>query len=156
ITLNGAVLFETDKSELLPTAKTRLDEVATALQDLRPGQTIVVEGHTDSVGADDYNMKLSQSRADSVRSYLVSRGVPTNIISAVGRGETTPVAQNTTPEGRANNRRVEIVISPAKGGGSMQPGSTQPGSQPGASQPRSGQPGQGNTGQGNTGQGASG
>lgn len=140
ITLNGSVLFATDKSELLPSAKTRLDEVAQALQDLRPGQTIVVEGHTDSVGADDYNQKLSQARATSVRDYLVSRGVSQSIISAVGRGEAVPVAQNTTPEGRANNRRVEIIISPAGRTGTTGGASTPPGSSaPGTTSPGSGQ-----------------
>lgn len=125
ITLNGAVLFATDKSELLPTARTRLDEVAAALKDLEPGQTIVVEGHTDSTGNDDYNMRLSQSRAQSVHDYLVSRGVPDEVISAVGKGESTPLTENATPEGRANNRRVEIVISH---GDSNTVGSSAPGS----------------------------
>ena len=112
ITLNGSVLFATDKSELLPSAKTRLDEVAQALQDLRPGQTIVVEGHTDSVGDDAGNMKLSEDRARSVRETRYSRGVESNRITSVGKGEGTPVADNQSPEGRANNRRVEIIVSP--------------------------------------------
>lgn len=115
ITLNGSVLFATNKSELLPAAKERLNEVAKALKDLKPGQTITIEGHTDSVGADDANMKLSQARADSVRSYLVSQGVPQDIVKAMGKGEGVPVADNNSAEGRANNRRVEIVISPEPG-----------------------------------------
>jgi len=112
ITLNGSVLFATDKSALLPAAQRKLDEVATALKDLKPGQAIVVEGHTDSVGADDHNQTLSQARAQSVRDYLASRGVPGDKLTAVGKGEGTPIADNTSAEGRANNRRVEIVISP--------------------------------------------
>lgn len=120
ITLNGAVLFATNKTELLPTAKSRLDEVATALKELKPGQTITVEGHTDSVGTDEMNMKLSQGRAESVRDYLISRGVQKDVVSAVGKGESAPLAQNTTPDGRANNRRVEIIISHEK---KMAPGS---------------------------------
>ncbi len=112
ITLSGGVLFVSDKSELLPIAKEQLNQVATALQNTDPGQKIVVEGHTDSVGVDAYNQKLSEDRANAVRTHLVSRGVESNRISAVGKGETVPVADNTSPEGRANNRRVEIVVSP--------------------------------------------
>jgi outer membrane protein OmpA-like peptidoglycan-associated protein len=70
----------------------------------------VVEGHTDSVGSDSKNLDLSQKRADSVREYLVSRGVKSGAISSIGKGESVPVADNKSPEGRANNRRVEIVI----------------------------------------------
>lgn len=112
ITLNGSVLFATNKSELLPEAQKRLDDVAKALADLQAGQTMVVEGHTDSAGPDDANMTLSRARAQTVRDYLVSRGVATDRISAVGKGEGTPVADNAGAEGRANNRRVEIIISP--------------------------------------------
>jgi outer membrane protein OmpA-like peptidoglycan-associated protein len=116
ITLSGAVLFASDKSELLPIAKERLNQVAEALQNTDPSQKIVVEGHTDSVGVDAYNQKLSEDRAKSVRDYLVSRGVEPNRISYVGKGETVPTADNNTPEGRANNRRVEIIVSPPKKG----------------------------------------
>ena len=115
ITLNGSVLFATNKSALLPAAQTKLDEVAKALMDLGNGQTIVVEGHTDSEGADEPNMTLSRARAQAVRDHLVSRGVPQDRISSVGKGEGTPIADNTSAEGRANNRRVEIVISPPTG-----------------------------------------
>jgi len=132
ITLDSAVLFATNGSELLPTARTRLDEVATALEDLEPGQSIVVEGHTDAVDRDEQNTSLSQRRAESVRDYLVSRGVAQDLISAIGRGEAVPLADGTTPEGRANNRRVEIVIGHQ--GGGMSPGS-------GSGSPRGGQPG---------------
>jgi outer membrane protein OmpA-like peptidoglycan-associated protein len=116
ITLDGAVLFVTGKSELMPLAQQKLDQVAKALGDLDDKQTVVVEGHTDSKGPDDANMVLSQARAESVRAYLVSRGVKPERISAIGRGEAQPVATNDTPEGRANNRRVEIVISPKSRG----------------------------------------
>lgn len=112
ITLNGSVLFATDKSALLPAAQKKLDEVGAALKDLKPGQTIVVEGHTDSAGPDDHNMKLSQARAQSVRDYLAGHGVPGDKITAVGKGEGTPIADNNSPEGRANNRRVELIVSP--------------------------------------------
>jgi outer membrane protein OmpA-like peptidoglycan-associated protein len=78
-------------------------------------QTITVEGHTDSRGADDMNQKLSEDRASSVRAYLVERGVKPERIKSVGRGESNPIASNDTPEGRANNRRVEIIIGSNKG-----------------------------------------
>lgn len=112
LTLNGAVLFVTGKADLLPTARDRLDDVAAALKSAGDDQRFVVEGHTDSVGSDADNMRLSKDRAEAVRAYLVSRGVEPERITAIGKGEGTPVAGNETPEGRANNRRVEIVISP--------------------------------------------
>jgi outer membrane protein OmpA-like peptidoglycan-associated protein len=110
ITIPGGVLFESGKSVLFPTAQEKLNQVADALLQNRDS-TMVVEGHTDSQGNDDANMKLSQDRANSVREYLVSRGVATDRITSVGKGETTPIADNKSPEGRANNRRVEIVVS---------------------------------------------
>ncbi len=111
ITLAGSLLFRTDESTLLPVAQQRLDQVATALRTLAGGQTLVIEGYTDSTGTRDYNRRLSGARAEAVRAYLVSRGVPPEQIVAVAKGEDDPVAPNDTPEGRANNRRVEIVIS---------------------------------------------
>jgi outer membrane protein OmpA-like peptidoglycan-associated protein len=109
ITLNGSVLFATGQSTLLPIAQDRLQQVAQALQD-NPGGAIVVEGHTDSVGSQATNEELSRRRAEAVRAYLIERGVATDRIRAVGLGPSRPVADNKTPEGRANNRRVEIVI----------------------------------------------
>jgi len=125
ITLEGSVLFTTGKSELLPLAKQKLDQVAEALKQ-SDSQRIVVEGYTDSKGADDANVKLSQARADAVRSYLVSKGVKTESITAVGHGEDRPVASNDTPEGRANNRRVEIVVQPAGATQQAKPAATTP------------------------------
>jgi outer membrane protein OmpA-like peptidoglycan-associated protein len=110
ITLSGQVLFVTGKSELLPAARDQLDQVAAALKDQGDVKPIVVEGYTDSVGSDATNQKLSKDRAESVRAYLVSKGVPSEKITAVGKGEANPVASNDTPDGRANNRRVEIVV----------------------------------------------
>ena len=110
ITLPGGVLFESNKSVLLPAAQEKLNQVADALLQNRDSN-MVVEGHTDSQGNDDANLKLSQDRANSVRDYLVGRGVAADRIKAVGKGETTPIADNKSPEGRANNRRVEIVVS---------------------------------------------
>jgi outer membrane protein OmpA-like peptidoglycan-associated protein len=110
ITLSGAVLFASAKSQLLPTAERKLDDVAKALQDVGPDQQIVVEGYTDSQGSDDFNQRLSAARAESVRDYLIRRGIASSRIRAVGKGEASPVASNDTPEGRADNRRVEIVL----------------------------------------------
>jgi outer membrane protein OmpA-like peptidoglycan-associated protein len=114
ITLNGSVLFATGESTLLPIARDRLQEVARALVD-SPGGAIVVEGHTDAVGSQRQNEELSRRRAESVRDYLVTQGVEPDRIRAVGLGPSRPIADNKTPEGRANNRRVEIVIG--RGGG---------------------------------------
>lgn len=123
ITLDGAVLFATGKSELLPIARQKLDRVATALRDVDSRKAIVIEGHTDARGTDQMNLELSQARADSVRDYLVSRGVSAEQVRAVGRGEEQPLASNDNPEGRANNRRVEIVVQSAQAADSK-PGST--------------------------------
>jgi outer membrane protein OmpA-like peptidoglycan-associated protein len=110
ITMDGSVLFVSGKAELLPIAQKKLDDVAKALNDVDESQKVVIEGHTDSNGDDAFNMTLSQQRADSVRTYLISRGVKAERITASGKGETQPLATNATPEGRANNRRVEIII----------------------------------------------
>jgi outer membrane protein OmpA-like peptidoglycan-associated protein len=111
ITLSGQVLFVTGKSELLPAAQDQLDQVAKALKDQGEIKPMVVEGYTDSVGTDSSNLTLSKNRAEAVRSYLVSKGIPSDKISSVGKGKANPVASNDTPDGRANNRRVEIVIA---------------------------------------------
>ncbi len=113
ITLSGAVLFATGKYTLLPIAKSKLDEVAKALLD-QSFRNIVVEGHTDSKGSVSKNQALSQQRADSVREYLVSKGIPSDKIKANGLGSSRPIADNDSADGRANNRRVEIVVEPLK------------------------------------------
>lgn len=110
ITLDGQVLFVTGKSELLPIARDRLNQVAKSLKELDDDKLVSVEGFTDSRGADDTNQKLSQDRANAVKDYLVSQGVKPEKLRSVGRGEANPIASNDTAEGRANNRRVEIVI----------------------------------------------
>jgi outer membrane protein OmpA-like peptidoglycan-associated protein len=115
ITLDGAVLFASGKTELLPIARQKLDQVAKALNDSAPDQQISVEGHTDAQGDDASNQRLSQGRADSVRAYLVQQGVKSDRITSVGKGETTPIAGNETAEGRANNRRVEIIVQKKSG-----------------------------------------
>ncbi len=113
VTLSGEVLFKTGQSQLLPLAEQRLRLVAEALKQLQPSQTVVIEGHTDSVGSEESNMKLSKARAESVETFLVSEGVDETKLKAVGLGESDPIADNATPEGRANNRRVELVIKKA-------------------------------------------
>ena len=109
VTLSGGVLFESAKSTLLPSALVKLDQVAKALLAI-PARNLIVEGHTDSQGSGSYNQGLSQRRADAVHDYLVQRGYPADRVQSLGRGEVSPIADNASPEGRANNRRVEIVI----------------------------------------------
>lgn len=111
ITLSGEVLFETGRATLRPDARQRLDAVATALR-TQPERRIRVEGHTDSRGSDDANMELSRQRARAVREFFVTAGIEPSRVEAVGRGETEPIADNRSAEGRANNRRVEIVLEP--------------------------------------------
>lgn len=114
LTMPGGVLFEFGKADLLPNARKSLDEVADALKEHTFGGKIRIEGHTDSVGSDADNLALSRKRADAVRSHLVSHGVPEDVIESEGMGESTPVADNKSPEGRANNRRVELIIATPK------------------------------------------
>lgn len=109
VTLSGSVLFRSAKSALLPSAQVKLDQVANALLNVR-ARNLIVEGHTDSRGSTSYNQNLSQRRADTVRDYLVQKGYPSERIQARGMGEDSPIADNASAEGRANNRRVEIVI----------------------------------------------
>jgi len=113
ITLSGSVLFASAKADLLPDAQIKLNDVAKALAEQDPDSKIVVEGHTDSQGAAAFNQDLSQRRAESVRGYLASHGIASDRMTAQGFGPTRSVADNTSAEGRANNRRVEIVVQPA-------------------------------------------
>ncbi|GBU25846.1 hypothetical protein R83H12_02505 [Fibrobacteria bacterium R8-3-H12] len=104
------LLFEFGKAELKPELKENLAEIAGILKNLLTESTVIIEGHTDNVGKADANKKLSQQRADEVLKYLVGRGVAKNRLKAVGYGLTKPVADNATEEGKAKNRRVELVI----------------------------------------------
>jgi outer membrane protein OmpA-like peptidoglycan-associated protein len=110
ISLSGAVLFATNQSKLLPSAILKLNEVANALTRGDPDAQITVEGYTDSRGAREHNVELSEARAEAVKDQLVLRGVAADRIKTVGMGPEKPIASNATPEGRANNRRVEIVV----------------------------------------------
>lgn len=109
ITLPGTLLFQTGKSELSQTARARLDTVAVALKGT-PDKTIVIEGYTDSTGTDAVNLPLSEARANEVKAYLVSRGIPEANVRTRGLGPERPIASNKTAEGRASNRRVEIIV----------------------------------------------
>jgi len=113
VTLSGSVLFRSAEATLLPQAQAKLDQVANALLAIR-ARNLIVEGHTDSQGSVAYNQDLSQRRADTVRDYLIQKGYPADHIQSRGRGKGSPIANNTSAEGRANNRRVEIVIEREK------------------------------------------
>jgi outer membrane protein OmpA-like peptidoglycan-associated protein len=109
ITLPGAVLFETGKADLMPSAKARLGPVAQALKDM-PNKQILVEGFTDNTGTDAVNQPLSEARARAVKDSLTSQGVPEPRVQVKGMGSNDPIASNDTIEGRATNRRVELVV----------------------------------------------
>jgi outer membrane protein OmpA-like peptidoglycan-associated protein len=104
------VLFDTGKYSLRPLAREKLAKVAGIVSG-HPGLKLDVEGHTDSVGGDDYNQQLSEQRAEAVREYLTQQGMPVSSVTAKGFGKTQPVASNDTANGRQQNRRVELVIS---------------------------------------------
>lgn len=106
----GDLLFETGRAELKGNGAANLGKLSAFLNQY-PERSVIIEGHTDSVGSDDYNMGLSQRRADTVKSYLLSQGIAANRVVSVGKGETTPVADNNTATGRQMNRRVEVIIS---------------------------------------------
>jgi outer membrane protein OmpA-like peptidoglycan-associated protein len=110
ITLEGEVLFPSGQSTLLPLARQRLDRVAEVLKEVDSGKTVLVEGHTDSRGSEQLNMRLSLDRANAVREHLISRGIDPSHLRSVGRGEKDPLVSNDSAEGRANNRRVVLVI----------------------------------------------
>lgn len=105
----GDVLFHTAKSDLEPAAVTTLDGLVASLN-REPGSHIVIEGYTDSAGKPAYNRDLSQRRADAVMQYLIAHGIAADRLTAVGKGESSPVASNATAEGRRQNRRVNVVV----------------------------------------------
>jgi outer membrane protein OmpA-like peptidoglycan-associated protein len=110
----GDVLFDTGKSTLKPGATSAIGRLANFLSQ-NSNTKVLIEGHTDSVGSDDYNIGLSERRARAVATELEARGIPESQIQTLGRGKDMPVATNGTPEGRQQNRRVEIVFSDASG-----------------------------------------
>lgn len=111
ITLNESIVtFAFDSSDLTSTAKTNLDKLTQVLVN-NPDTNINIYGHTDSKGSDDYNQKLSERRANSVKAYLAGKGIASSRLFALGEGESMPVATNDTDAGRAQNRRVEFAIT---------------------------------------------
>jgi OOP family OmpA-OmpF porin len=109
VTLAADVLFDFDKSILKNEGKDKLDDLANKVKGINL-EVVIAIGHTDSIGSDAYNQKLSVRRAESVKAYLVSKGVAPNRIYTEGKGEKQPVASNKTKDGRAKNRRVEIEV----------------------------------------------
>jgi OOP family OmpA-OmpF porin len=103
------VHFAFDSATLSDSARSVLEEAVTTLQ-RNPSISLSIEGHTDSVGSDAYNQKLSERRAQAVADFLISRGIPASRLSVVGHGESRPIADNSTADGRARNRRVEFVV----------------------------------------------
>ena len=114
ITLGAHALFDHDKSSLRPEGKSELDTLAAKLRAFSSVQSINVVGHTDSDGTEAYNQGLSESRAASVKDYLIQQGVSGSVISTSGQGESSPATSNATKEGRQQNRRVEIGITATK------------------------------------------
>jgi OOP family OmpA-OmpF porin len=109
VTLAADVLFDFDKSVIKPDGKNKLDDLSQKVRAINL-EVVIAIGHADSIGTDAYNQKLSVRRAESVKAYLVSKGVEPNRIYTEGKGEKQPVASNKTKDGRAKNRRVEIEV----------------------------------------------
>jgi OmpA-OmpF porin, OOP family len=109
VTFAADVLFDFDRSVVKPEGKSKLDDLAGKIRDINL-EVVIAIGHADSIGSDAYNQKLSVRRAESVKAYLVSKGIEPNRVYTEGKGEKQPVADNKTKEGRAKNRRVEIEV----------------------------------------------
>ncbi len=109
VTYAADTFFDFDKSVVKPAGKAKLDDLIAKVKGINL-EVIIAVGHTDSVGSDAYNQKLSVRRAEAVKAYLVSKGIEKNRIYTEGKGEKQPVADNKTKEGRAKNRRVEIEV----------------------------------------------
>ena len=109
VTFAADAFFDFDKAVLKPEGKAKLDDVASKVKDINL-EVVIAVGHTDSIGSDAYNQKLSVRRAEAVKAYLVSKGIAKDRVYTEGKGEKQPVADNKTKEGRAKNRRVEIEV----------------------------------------------
>ena len=109
VTFAADVFFDFDKSVIKPDGKSKLDDLSSKMRGINL-EVVIAIGHADWIGSDAYNQKLSVRRAESVKAYLVSKGVEPNRVYTEGKGEKQPVASNTTKEGRAKNRRTEIEV----------------------------------------------
>lgn len=112
IEIKERIFFDTGQTTIKPESHSLLDEVADVMRAHPEVKRVVVEGHTDNQGGTDLNMQLSQGRAEAVRSYLMGKGVQGDRLVAKGFGESRPIADNKTAEGREANRRVDFVIAP--------------------------------------------
>jgi OOP family OmpA-OmpF porin len=109
VTYAADAFFDFDKSVLKPEGKAKLDDLVAKVKGINL-EVVIAVGHTDAIGTDGYNQKLSVSRSEAVKAYLVSKGIEKNRIYTEGKGEAQPVADNKTKEGRAKNRRVEVEV----------------------------------------------
>jgi len=109
VTFAADAFFDFDKSVLKPEGRAKLDDLVSKIRDVNL-EVIIAVGHTDSIGSDSYNQRLSVRRAEAVKAYLVTKGIERNRVYTEGKGEKQPVADNRTKEGRAKNRRVEIEV----------------------------------------------
>lgn len=109
VTFDSGILFDFDSDALREEARTNLSEFAESMKEFEETNILIV-GHTDAKGPEEYNQDLSDRRAESATNYLIERGMDANRITSVGQGETEPVASNETEEGRQENRRVEVAI----------------------------------------------
>ncbi len=109
VKFDSGILFDTGKSDLKDAARTNIQNLAATMKN-NPETNIMVIGHTDAVGSDQFNMNLSQQRAAAVKSYAAAQGIASSRLTTVGKGESEPIADNSTDTGKSQNRRVEIVI----------------------------------------------
>jgi OOP family OmpA-OmpF porin len=109
VTFAADVLFDFDKAVIKPEGKSKLDDISNKAKGVNL-EVVIAIGHADSIGSDAYNQRLSVRRAESVKAYLVSKGIEANRVYTEGKGEKQPVAENKTANGRAKNRRVEIEV----------------------------------------------
>jgi len=114
VTFAADAFFDFDKAVLKPEGRAKLDDLVSKMGGLNL-EVIIAVGHTDAVGSDSYNQRLSIRRSEAVKSYLVGKGVEKNRVYTEGKGEKQPVADNRTSEGRAKNRRVEIEVVGTRG-----------------------------------------
>jgi outer membrane protein OmpA-like peptidoglycan-associated protein len=120
VVITSGLLFPTNSAELSSAAKPKLDEVASTLKQNPQGGNVIVEGFTDDTGSKEFNQKLSEERAQAVSDYLQSQGIPKDRVQTKAMGEQSPVASEKTAEGRALNRRVDIMVQPSQGQTNMQ------------------------------------